>query len=806
MPGILLARRWRRRPLYVSSVVVVLALGIGTATAIFSLVEAAILRPLPWRDTDRLVAVYAVSPDRRASQVYANSWNRGQISWPAWRALENSGVFDRVGVWFRFQWTLGYPARGVTEAWYVSSSFLSMLDARPLVGRLFTPEDDTRSADTVVITHAAWQRHFGGRADIIGTPVVLSATVGEAMTVSVVGVLAPGFSFKGEPPEFLLPIGQRGHQSDARTPSHHAIARLAPGITLEAAEAVAKAIVVNNWDAPGTRDARLVSFRDDLTAGTARQLWLLFGGAVVLLLVACGNAAGLVMRETALRRHEFSIRRALGAGRGRQVRDMAVEHALLGSVAAACGLLLAAWLTPLLASTVPEQWRGLYQPRINLAAAAFAGTAGLLTSLGFGTLPVLAIGRHERVLLLAGRAAHAAPSFQQRLLVSAEFALACVLIVAATFFADTLRRLTARPLGFNPSGLVVASLRTTQYPIVAPVAGARMPLDSMYVHAEELLRRLEALPAVESAAVVGSAPFSGRARTIRLRAASAPPEDAGDVQLQSVSGGYFATIRAPLLKGRLFESGDRAMFGARSICVVVSAELERRQLSGAGVGKVLLRDLPGEPPLRYEVIGVVGDVRQRELAEEDVPVAYMLHQRIASAYEIVLRTSGEGVSAALIRDAITGYDPNTLVTAVTPMDSLLARSLADEQFRAVLSRVFGIAALVLAATGLGGLVLRNVTDRSRELAVRVALGARPSQIRGLIARDALLIVGLGMAAGIPAAVAASAFFRSQLYGAETAIGGVLATATAVLTVTALGALSVPAWRAARIDPNVALRD
>jgi hypothetical protein len=515
------------------------------------------------------------------------------------------------------------------------------------------------------------------------------------------------------------------------------------------------------------------------------------------------------------------------------MRQLVVEHTVLAVLSAVGGLLLAHWMIQAFIATAPAGIPRLASLGIDTRVAAFALFLGALTMLVFGIGPALALARTPAAAALAqgGRDPVSRRPLGLRAAVATQVALAIVLLAGASLFGETLLRLTAQPLGFRPDGLAIVSFEMTwlpglsrapltagEYRALTPAQHAerQQQLDHLWstgwrLHMAGAMERLTALPGVVAVGGGRSAPFLPRDRrsTTALRPAGRPANEAENVRTQSVTEGYFEAMGTRLLRGRNFSEADgttRSPFsptratGPRPI--VISRELERRVFGDNAVGRQLMSGTS-----TYNVVGVVEDVRWRQHAEPDTATCYFLADLYRSVSTLVIRTSGDaaGILPA-VRDRLRVYDPNTVITATETMDHLLARSTSEERFRAALSVIFGAGALVLSATGLYGLCVRRVADRRREIAVRVALGARPDNVRALVFRDAWRTVAVGVLAGVPSAAAAVQVTRSLVGGLPSLSTYTIVLPALVLGAAALVAMLLPAQRAAAIDPLVVLKE
>jgi predicted permease len=803
-------RRLRRRPGFTATAILTLALGIGTTTAFYSVVDAVLLSPLPWRDGERLVSIYAVHPERLQDPARAATWNRGTVSGLAWDALRESKAFETVEVWEPAPaQTVGEDRQDVVPVIRVSSGFLPMLGVRVQHGRYFSPEEDEHRSDVALITHEAWLRHLGGRPDVVGETVLLGAVQARPRAHTIVGVLEPGFAFGGERPEFLVPVGpvaESSRQYGYATRWHRPVARLAPGATLDSAAAAA-VVAVSATEIRELTSARVVSIREEEVGASAGTLWLLLAATGVLMLVASVNLAGLLLGEATARGHEVAIRSALGGSRLRLLRELVVEHALLIVAGTGAGLVVAWWMTGAFAAAAPAGLPRIEDVAIDTRVATFAALLGASTLLVFGLAPALPVVRTAvaRSLAGGGTQATAGRGIVSRGLVPTEIGLALALLVGAALFGETIYRLTSQPLGFDPANVAVVStefLVSERTLIRDPVQLLRPPgpprLNTASL-AAAVVERLRAIPQVEAAAGVSSAPFIGVPGFVEIRPHGQPTEVVQSVQRVRVTPGYFALMGMPLLSGRDFERSDMV----DPAVAVVSADFERRFLAGDAVGRRVDRLYGEDRFATHLVIGVVPDVRQRGFDDEESATIYLPG---AVEHFLVRTTEDSAATLPAAREAVQADESGFVVTSTTWLQDALADTIAAERFRASLSALFGGAALVLAAVGLYGLTSRRVTERRREIGVRVALGAGPSRIRRLVLRDGFLNVALGLALGLPAAFAASQLTAAYLYGVTPTSPRVFAAAALVLGAVALVATLLPARRASRIDPVTVLKE
>jgi putative ABC transport system permease protein len=815
-------KRWRRRPGLAAIATLVLALGIGATTAMFSLVHAALLAPEPWPAADRLVAIHAVLPAQRANPAYAARWNRMPISWSAWRDLQQSPAFDDVGVWVPDQRIVGDDRTELVPTSFASSTLLPLLGVQPAAGRLFTADEDAADSGAVIISHALWTRLLGARADAIGQPLTVTPPGGSGAIKdarrTIVGILPEPFQFPGTTPDVLLPIGYHAYNGSFDTNRFlRAIGRLTAATTVNAALGAAEPLV-RREEPPDQRTARVVTLKEDRIGFDDRPLWLMLAGAGLLLLVACSNVAGLLLSDARTRRHETAVRLALGGTRLAILRQLLAEHGLLAALAGAGGVLLATWVVPALIAIAPPGLIGSQTVGVDRTIALWSIAAAVVTTLLAGMLPSFALSSTPPADALKSGTREATPGgrWRHRAVVAAQFALALVLLVGAGLFGETLLRLGRQPLGFSPDGVAVAAVAPARPQQRTTLTAAEKETFTRlrrsdtgalslwlsqrdWVPLQAMLDRVARLPGVRAVAAAGAAPFvDATTGSMALRTEDQQAADAQPVLVYAVTEGFFDALGMPV-RGRTFTAEDRLR---PDMPLVISAGLERRLFGGDGVGRRLQ-----SAKSTHDVIGVVADVKHRALAEQDQPAAYTLARSLRQASQILVRASGEAPpSLPLLRQTIESGDSPVFASSTTTLDTLIAGSIVVERGRAMLSGLYGVAALLLAAIGLYGLATRLVAERRREIGIRIALGAGRRDVRRLVMADAWTIVGVGLVIGVPAAVAASRVAQGLLFGVAPTAPHVLGIAALALAAAAVTATVVPAIRASRIDPAVTLRD
>jgi ABC-type antimicrobial peptide transport system permease subunit len=819
--------------------VVTLALGIAATTAIFSVVYGVLLRPLPWPDPDRLVVIHGVEPDRLQRPSGATSWNTGLLTWQEWEGLQATGVFQHVAAWWS-QRFLHYSDAGVDSigGMYASANLLATLGPPPLLGRTFARASDrTMNQNEVLISARMWRRHFGASEDVLGQTIHLSpGGADRAEPYRIIGVLPASLRVQDDEPDVVLSIGNMSFVLGFGRAQLRILARLAPDRTLEVARAAATAQIGPSTASP-ERTARVNLLNVEEVGGASRPLWLIFGGAALLLLISCANVAGLLLGEVRARRHEVAVRTSLGSGFGRILRQLTVEQMLLCLVASATGVMLAVWLLPVLVALAPDRLPRLDMVSIDARLAGLAFVAGTLTALVFTVVPTWSLARTPAAMVLAEGSRDGAGGRHagQRIIVALEVALALVLVVGAALFGETIARLAQRPLGFTPDRLIVVSLSEAgraytadEWASVLDTRAGNRPsrmeprdADGRVLTREDIqqlivnraastarrdavTQALMAIPGVSSVAGVTQAPFVGTPVDTQVGVPGA-----GEVAMASrvtVTGAYFTTLDVPIVEGQAFALN----LGPRVQQAVLSQGLARRLFGGGSpVGRQVA--IGAAQTALYDVVGVAGDTKYTNLTEDDRLLVYtvnpsgqLIGERAVAQY---LARTAVDPSALLprVREALRHTNPPLAVTAVTTMEERVAGTVAESRFRALLATIFGSAALLLSGIGLFAVTSRRVEERRREIGVRVALGARGLDIRRLVLGDAARTWLVGLALGLPAAVLMSEGTQAFLFGVSATSPRVYVVAAAVLATAAVVAVIIPVRRAARVDVAALLK-
>ncbi|HSA57503.1 MAG TPA: ABC transporter permease [Gemmatimonadaceae bacterium] len=790
-------RLFARRRRFSILLVATLALGIGSATAIFSLVDGVLWKPLPYHDPDRLYWIARTNDAWRASPVLAHRWNDLAHALPhyaEWAAAQRS--FEETGAWFLTTGVLtsdhGAEQIPVGRA---TSSLVPLLGARPTLGRWFLPgEDGAAATRRVVLSHAAWQSRFGGDTAVLGRTVTLNGAPHD-----VIGVLPARFRMLGEvtPVELWAPAGSApGVDWTRDNHNFSVIGRLRPFTAPESAADEARRLLAVDERGEGI-GIRMEPVQSEITRHVRAPLRLLLWSALLLLVIACGNVAILLLGEGSARDDEIATRLAIGARRGRIVRQLLTENLLLGVVGGAIGVLLATAAVRALRVVAPSDIPRIETAQLDFRGATFALVLTLLTAVVFSLSPVVAVVRKAPgEVLRAGRGRLTSPrGLLQRWGVLVQCALVIVLLAGAALLVRTHQALLAVDPGFRTGELLSVQLRLFGSSSRYRDAAARRVLF------DRLVREASALPGVRAAAAGSVAPFQAQQGTTIHVAASPAVSIEDDVAgtYTIVAHGWFETLGIALRTGRLFDATDDAP-GATAI---VSESFARRFWPGASaVGQRIRVDATWR-----EVVGVVGDVRHETLDEEPRPTFYLPAAQTERMLEtLVLHTTGDPrASLPAVRALIAGVDPAIPVMRADRLSDLVAHTLVEVRFRTMLFVFFALSATVIAAVGVYGVATGAVAHRTRELAIRMAVGATPASVLRLMVLGMLGVAGGGVVIGLVAARAASRALRPFLHGVSA--GDALSHVSVALLVlaVAIAAAWIPARRATRIELMKTLR-
>ena len=794
-------RMLRKHPGFAIVAALTLALGVGATTAIFSVVDAVLLRPLPYADADRLATVW----EHVDLPAYKNAQNTpAPGNFRDWR--EQNSTFVDLAATSTGAWSLtgaGEPARVTVER--TTASLFTLLQIEPMLGRIFTPDEDTASPSRVVLlSHALWVDRFGSNASIVGQTIRL---YDEPYTV--VGVMPRGFHFPDRDDQVWVPLGLTRDQL-ANHGSHflRVIGRLKPGVTIAQAQADLETIasrLMKQYPQSNTGvGVSIISLRDHIVGDVRQPLVIMLGVVGFLLLMVCANVGNLLLARASAREREFAVRAAVGASRTRLAAQMLAESALLAFIGGAAGLALAMWGVRALRWLAPASLPRLDNLAINPKVAVFNFIVAIAAGVLCGVMPAWQSRRDDLHDALKdetrGSATHARLR-ARNLLVVVETALGVVVLVGAGLLLRSFVQLTRVPVGFKSEKLLTfrVALPPARYRTAARRAG-------FY---KQVADRLRALPGVESAAAISFVPLSMQGRTTGLSIegdASNAAVRFGD--FRSVSPGYFGVMSIPLIEGRDVAWTDTQ---DATLAVVVSQTMARTFWPNQdAVGKRLKLGRPGDKVPWMTVAGVVGDVRQLDLVRTPRPAMYFPALQDEATGDTlrdwVVRTSADPMTiAASVRTVVWAVDSSLPVTRVQTMDDVRSASTASQQFNLLLVGLFGVLALVLAAVGVYGVTAYGVSQRTRELGIRAALGARRGTLLRLVLGHGARLAIAGLALGTLAALALTDFMSTLLFGVGARDPITFAGVCALLLFVSLAASFVPAWRATRVDPASALR-
>lgn len=778
-----------------ATVVGMLAVGIGANTALFSVLSGVLLRPLPFPEPERLVHLSAAQTDGAADR-----YGPSPLDFVDWADARG---FGSMAAWYLSSATYR------TDAWVeelrmarVTPDFFRLLGVSPLVGRAFLGDEEIGDNGPVVLSYRTWDRLYGGDPSVVGH---VLRTGDESHEI--IGVMPPRFSFPDESVELWVAWDLGAYVDRPETRSWRfidAIGRLSPGVTLSGAEEALNQIAASLGEAyPVTNEgwrAVVTPLREEIVGGVGLALWVSLGGTLFVLLVACANVANLLLARAPARTREVGIRAALGASRGRLAMDLVAEYAILGAAAGVAGLLFGRGLLGLIVAMDAGRLPRLAEVSMDAGVYLFTAAAAVATCVAFGLAPAIQL-LGGSVLQRVGAGLRTTPSPRQRraqeTFVAAQVAVALVLLTGAVLFSASLRRVLQVDPGFDPTN--VATFRVS--PDFAGATGGEVA--DYYAG---LLHHLEAVPAVLGVGATQALPLDPVGNDFRR-----PYRDVGSavesavaptVQMRIVTPGYVDAIGMRLVAGTSLPP----VGPEEPLVALVNETLARRMWEGAqAVGKVVEIDFQGGWRA-YRVVGVVGDVRHYGLRSEAAPEVFLAHRQIPYvAMSVVARTDGEaGALFEALREAVRSYPPMQPASHFVTLDALVGDSTAEERFLAVLLRLSAAIALILATTGVYGLIAYSVSHRRREIGVRMALGAEPSRVVGTVLAGALVTTAAGLAAGAVAAVLLRSAVEGLLFGVDLTNPLVGLPGGGLLLVASGLAAYLPARRAARIPPFEAL--
>jgi len=780
-----------RSPGFTLAAVLTLALGIGANTAIFSVVEGVLLRALPFPEGDRLVDIKYIQEAYRRPGAFGA--NLPPAAFERWRT-DRQDFVDMTGYTAETPVLTGLGTAERVTTYAVAANFFPLLGARPALGRGFVAEEDRPGATPVaVLSHRLWQSRFGADEKVLGRTITLDTT-----SYTVVGVMPPRFRY---PPEAQLwenlgaALSGPAGAARAREFSFWALGRLKPDVTPARAQRNLDVIQKRAWSSDPTSQGWLPvvnRLRDFLVGPVRASLLIMLGAVGLVLLIACANVASLLLARATGREHEIAIRVAIGAGRIRILREALTEAVLLGVVAGAAGLLLSLWGVPALVTLAGEELPRFAQVSVDGRVLAVCFGAGALAGLFAGLAPGLRAARSAPadVLKVAGadpRRSGASRSLDA--LVVAQVALTMILLAGAGLLGRSFLRLSHVDPGFEPTHLVVGQL---QLPAARFSNGAQR-----LAYAQQVLEAVRVLPGVASATLATGIPIAGYAISSASRPGIAERPEQAWAWISAVMPDYFRTLGIPLERGRALDALDPG------VALIDSAAAQAYFSGEDPIGKQLSY-YGGQ---RRTIVGVVGNVRQEALGAPPPPHVYEAYSSDPGSYlKVVVRVTGvPGAAVGALRHAIEAVGGGVPIDHVAPMTSLLADSLSRQRLYTVLLLAFAVLALTLATAGMYGIVSYGVNRRTREIGIRMAIGAGRSGVFGLVLGRGLALTCAGLAIGVVGAVATTRLLRSFLFEVAPTDPAMLAAAALALITASLLASYLPARRATKVDPVLALR-
>lgn len=783
-------RTLRASPAFTIPAIVLLALGIGANTAVFSVVEGVLLRPLPYRDPSRLCMIWKSVP--------AKNLHWDWTGYPAirdWR--EQNHVFADIAAVARPEASVVTLSGGSQperiQAAEVEGNLFSVLGAAPFLGRTFSKPESQRGDHVAILSYGFWQQHFGGSRDVLGRTLPL-----DRQTCTIIGVMSPSFEFPNKETQLWLLISadprwkrfQQYRFADAFT----AIGRLKSGVSLARAKAEMNAITKRlATEYPATDEGlgvRVIPLADWFAGPQVRRiLWVLLGAVFCVLLITCSNVANLLFARGIARSREFALRAALGAGRGRQVRQLLTESIVISSAAGFLGIVVSAIALKVLLALAPADLPRLGEVRINTVVLVFALLLSLLTGLVFGLFPALhGAKRDPNEALKDGSRGTSARIVVRLPLVGAQCALAFVLLTGAGLLVRSFLALQSLKPGFNPHNLLTFTIDLPN-----DLHGSRAQLI-----AGQIIAALDYLPGIQSAALGGT--FENHIPNDVITVEGQPPEDSQPLTGWDVSPNYFQTIGLPLQQGRVFTNNETS--GA-----VISEFMARRFWPGqSSLGKRFKISLPGfDEGNWYTVLGVVGDRLVNGSGSATPPTMYKLAAG-NSTMTIVVRTNGNPLSmGAAFRQAVREVSPAIPRFEITTVDRQMLELQAPRRFETSLLTIFATLATLLAGAGIYGFLHHAVAQREKEIGIRLALGAQNTDVMRLVLSQALRSVVIGLLAGLLVSFATTRVLASALVGVTATDPITFAGVAVLFIVIAIAASSLPAHQASKVDPIAALR-
>jgi putative ABC transport system permease protein len=791
------ARMLTRNPAFTIIAILALTLGIGATTAIFSVVNSVLLKPLPYPDSEQLVYLWETSPQIEEMSIsYPN--------YQDWRAQNE--VFEHLGVYRRQSYNLtgsGEPER--LTGGMMSAELFAALRVNALRGRVYTDEEDKPGATPVVVlSYGLWQRRFGGDPNILNQQLTLNDR-----SFTVIGIMPPDFQFPSRV-EMWTPVGQSakdpGWESRGNHPGLYGIARLKPGVTIEQARANMESIAVNlekQYPDNNTGNRITVTPALEVFVGDARPaLRVLLIIVALVLLIACANVANLLLARATSRQKEMAIRTALGASRWRIVRQLLTESILLAFAGGALGLLLASWGVRLIVAISPNSIPRSREIAVDNRVLIFTIAVAALTGILFGLVPALQASKPNlnETLKDAGRGSTGRRHVLRNVLVVAEVTMTMVLLIMAGLMIRSFFRLQNVDPGFNLDNLLTFNIALPQQ---------KYPEEAQRINFfDQTVARLRTLPGVETVGLSSGLPLGNNGWQTSFVIDGQPPPEPGKTPLTeaaSASPDYFRALGIAILQGRNFTDADTK---DSQRVALVDEEFARRYFDGDAIGK---RIRPGGNDPRnplIEIVGIVRRVKMDGLKQDSnrVQSYYPFRQLPSNSMIVTVKTSGDPIAlASSVREQVQAVDPNQPIASLNTMHQLRADSIAPDRLYLVLFSAFASVALLLAVVGIYGVMSYSVTQRTHEIGIRMALGARPASVLGMVIRQGMLLTAVGLGVGVGGALLAAQLMASLLFGVSANDPLTFIAIPLLLAGVALGACFIPARRATKVDPMIALR-
>lgn len=799
-----------KQPGFTLIAVITLALGIGANTAIFSIVNAVLLRPLPYAEPERLVAIWETgnrNPAGKSAVAYPNFFD--------WRTHSTS--FERMAAYYTNSVTLTGVATPVNlRCAVVSAELFALLGAKPQQGRLFLPEEDKPNSTgrAVIVSQGFWQRQFSSDSNLAGKTLTLNGRL-----FNVVGVMPAGFQYpiEADPVELWVAAGVDGEKDKPEDQANNeqrgahflqVVGRLKPGVEIKQAQAELDVIAANLEKAyPDTNTragVRVISYHNDLVSDYRSALWIILGAVGCVLLIACANVANLLLARATVRYKEIAVRSALGANRWRVIRQLLTESLTLSLVGGCLGLLLAWWGIEMLVRIIPEDVPRLAEINLDRWVFGFTFLVSALTGIIFGLAPAMQASKVEltEAMKEGGRASSSSGRSRLRnALVIAEIAVAIVVLVGAGLLLQSFRNLQQVDLGYDTGNVLTASVEIpdTQYPKQEQAA-------AFYTG---LMEKVKALPGVESASAITPLPLSGDtfSITFEVEGRNIPKGELPNAHFRVISEEYFSTMKIPLLAGRDFAASDGA---ASQPAVIINEAFAQKHFPGeVPLGKHLKPGISMGGEMKwYEIVGIVKNVKHRQSLSRDYePEYYFPHRQLSFGnMNLVVRTKNDPRAlVGALQNEVSSLDKNVPLYRPKTLEQYLGVAVSQPRFNAFLLTLFAGLALLLTAIGLYGVMAYSVVQRTQEIGIRIALGARTGDVLKMVLRHGLILAAIGLVIGLGIAFALTRLMSAMLYGVTATDPLTFAIIALLLSGVALLACYLPARRATQVDPLIALR-